>query len=166
MREAIAAVFNFFDETGGEASSVTLDKTFAYVTTGGDGTTAASGTFILSGDTITLTAAATGASWNGVNVIIVADAAVTGADPYDNVNKVITVHVKKDGTSTTTEVRTAINAWRTLPLPAVQPTKWRSQKIIPRPCPAATIRRRPPVPSPSATTPSPSRRAAPSTARP
>jgi hypothetical protein len=110
---AIGSVFNFFNVAGGDGSIVTLSKTYAAITSGGiDGTAKATGTFALSGDTITVTASSNGSAYNGVNVVIVADATAPLTPltvAYDSVNKVITVHVRNNGSSTTGDVANAID---------------------------------------------------------
>ena len=106
---AIEGVFNFFDTAGGSGNPVILEKTFSFVTSGGDAATPASGSFTLSGDNIALTANTNGDLYDGVTVNIVADGTGAATASYDSVNKILTVHVKNDGTSSTTDVRVAID---------------------------------------------------------
>ena len=79
------------------------------VTDGGDGSNPASGTFILAGDSITITATDNGDAFNGVDVEVVADATVSTSAEYSDLDKKLTIHVLNDGSSTTNDVEQAID---------------------------------------------------------
>ena len=77
------------------------------VTDGGNDGTAASGSFTVRDDAITVTAANVGTDYNNVQVVLVAGD--TEDAVYDSDNKIITVTIDKNGTTTTEDIATLIH---------------------------------------------------------